>query len=47
MCAATGITGEVVLRPYLHLTAAERAAGRIAPREERLARQTSAPPKGP
>jgi hypothetical protein len=33
MCAATGITGEVVLRPYLHLTAAERAAGRIAPRQ--------------
>jgi hypothetical protein len=33
MCAATGITGDVVLRPYLHLTAAERAAGRLAPRQ--------------
>lgn len=30
MCGAAGITGQVALRPYLHLSAAERAAGRLA-----------------
>ena len=33
MCAAAGITGDIVLRPYLHLTAAERAGGRRAQRQ--------------
>lgn len=33
MCAAAGITGDIVLRPYVHLSAAERAAGRLAPRQ--------------
>ena len=30
MCLKAGITGDVVLRPYIHLTENERAAGRIA-----------------
>ena len=33
MCQACDITGPVTLRPYLHLTDAERAAGRLAPRQ--------------
>jgi hypothetical protein len=33
MCAATGISGDIVLRPYIHLTAAERAGGRLAARQ--------------
>lgn len=33
MCAATGITSDVMLRPYIHPTAAERAGGRLAPRQ--------------
>ncbi|HYF61881.1 MAG TPA: glycosyltransferase family 9 protein [Herpetosiphonaceae bacterium] len=33
MCAAYGMDGPVAVRPFLHLTAAERAAGRIAPRQ--------------
>jgi ADP-heptose:LPS heptosyltransferase len=31
MCASAGITGQVALRPYVHLAEAERAAGRLAP----------------
>jgi ADP-heptose:LPS heptosyltransferase len=33
MCASCELTGEVTLRPYLHLSDEERAAGRIAPRQ--------------
>lgn len=33
MCVAAGITGEVVLRPHLHLRPEERARGRLAPRQ--------------
>lgn len=33
MCASCELTGEVTLRPYLHLTDGERAAGRLAPRQ--------------
>lgn len=33
MCASAGITGPVTLRPYLHLSDAERAAGRGAARQ--------------
>lgn len=33
MCELAGLRGEVALRPYLHLTDAERHAGRIAPRQ--------------
>lgn len=33
MCAQAGLTGEVALRPYLHLTEEERAAGRRFPRQ--------------
>jgi hypothetical protein len=33
MCASCEITGDVTLRPYLHLTDEERAAGRLAPRQ--------------
>jgi hypothetical protein len=33
MCQACGISGPVTLRPYLHLSDEERAAGRIAPRQ--------------
>jgi len=33
MCRACGITGPVTLRPYVHLSDAERAAGRLAPRQ--------------
>jgi len=33
MCASCELTGEVTLRPYLHLTDDERAAGRLAPRQ--------------
>ena len=33
MCQTSGITGPVALRPYLHLTDAERARGRVAPRQ--------------
>ena len=33
MCQRAGITGTIALRPYLSLTDAERAAGRIAPRQ--------------
>jgi hypothetical protein len=33
MCALAGLTGSVALRPYLHLTDAERAAGRKFPRQ--------------
>lgn len=33
MCAQAGLTGEIALRPYLHLTDEERAAGRRFPRQ--------------
>ena len=33
MCAAAELTGEVILRPYLHLTDDERAAGQLGPRQ--------------
>lgn len=33
MCEACGISGPVTLRPYLHLSDAEREAGRLAPRQ--------------
>ncbi len=33
MCQACGIDGPVTVRPYLRLTDAERAAGRLAPRQ--------------
>ncbi len=33
MCSGAGITGEVSLRPYLFLSPAERAKGRLAPRQ--------------
>jgi len=33
MCVAAELTGEVTLRPYLHLTADERAAGQLGPRQ--------------
>lgn len=33
MCARAGIRGEVALRPYLHLGADERAAGKISDRQ--------------
>lgn len=33
MCAQAGLTGEVALRPYLKLTATERAAGRRFPQQ--------------
>jgi ADP-heptose:LPS heptosyltransferase len=33
MCASAELTGEVALRPYLHLSDEERAAGRLAPRQ--------------
>ena len=33
MCALAGIRGEIALRPYLHLTATERAAGQLAARQ--------------
>jgi len=33
MCRAAGITGSIALRPYLTLTEAERAGGRVAPRQ--------------
>ena len=33
MCQSCDITGPVTLRPYLYLSDAERAAGRIAPRQ--------------
>jgi len=33
MCALAGLSGEVALRPYLHLTAGERAAGQLAERQ--------------
>lgn len=33
MCRLAGLTGEISLRPYLHLTAAERASGRLSPRQ--------------
>jgi hypothetical protein len=33
MCASCDLTGEITLRPYLHLTAEERAVGRLAPRQ--------------
>ena len=33
MCASCELTGEVALRPYLHLSDEERAAGRLAPRQ--------------
>jgi hypothetical protein len=33
MCAASGITGEVTLRPYFFLTPAERESGQVAPRQ--------------
>jgi hypothetical protein len=40
MCSLAGLEGEIALRPYFHLTEAERAAGRRAPRQ--IAFQTSA-----
>lgn len=33
MCALSGVTGEVELRPWLHLTSEERARGRLAARQ--------------
>ena len=33
MCASADLTGDVALRPYLHLSDEERAAGRLAPRQ--------------
>ena len=33
MCSLAGIRGEIALRPYLHLTPAEREAGRLSPRQ--------------
>jgi hypothetical protein len=33
MCALAGLQGEVALRPYLHLSEAERAGGRISARQ--------------
>jgi len=33
MCRVAGLTGEISLRPYLHLTPAERSAGAIHPRQ--------------
>jgi hypothetical protein len=33
MCQSCGVSGPVTLRPYLRLTAEERAAGRLAPRQ--------------
>ncbi len=33
MCALAGLHGKVALRPYLHLTASERAGGRKFPRQ--------------
>ena len=33
MCQSCDITGPVTLRPYLHLSGEERAAGRLAPRQ--------------
>jgi ADP-heptose:LPS heptosyltransferase len=33
MCALAGLTGEITLRPYLHLGAAERSSGRHFPRQ--------------
>ncbi len=39
MCEMAGLGGMVSLRPYLHLTAEEQAAGRIAPRQ--IAMQSS------
>lgn len=33
MCADYGMDGQVAVRPFIHLTAEERAAGRIAPRQ--------------
>ncbi|GJG87924.1 hypothetical protein tb265_31050 [Gemmatimonadetes bacterium T265] len=33
MCEAAGLTGSVALRPYLYLSDAERARGRVAPRQ--------------
>ena len=33
LCHACGITGDVTLRPYLHLTESERNAGRLRPRQ--------------
>ena len=33
MCQSAGITGPVTLRPYLYLSDAERAAGRVAPKQ--------------
>lgn len=33
MCQSCGISGPVTLRPYLHLSEEERAAGRLAPRQ--------------
>ncbi len=33
MCELSGVTGAVSLRPYLHLTEAERAAGRLSARQ--------------
>jgi hypothetical protein len=33
MCASCELSGEITLRPYLHLTDEERAAGRLAPRQ--------------
>src|SRR6185369_2525945 len=33
MCASCELTGEITLRPYLHLTDAERAVGLLGPRQ--------------
>jgi hypothetical protein len=33
MCRSAGITGQVTLRPYLHLSEEERERGRVAPRQ--------------
>lgn len=33
MCALAGLRGEIAVRPYLHLTDAERAAGKFSPRQ--------------
>ena len=33
MCESVGLTGQVALRPYVHLTESEKAAGRLAPRQ--------------
>lgn len=33
MCALAGLHGKIALRPYLHLTASERALGRLFPRQ--------------